>query len=216
MTQDEKMYKKSKLIKVFPHGDNTGLSTHSALRAVLKKYIPSDNFDSLPKRLFVCATDLSHAQAAYFGHGPRLSDCVIASASIPGVFDAVVIDSVDYVDGGLLNNLPAQPIRPLCDVIIGVNVDTFEPNKPIKSIYGVLNTSIKAVIANNIKEGRAMCNYMIDIKLNKKITSYSYGRYKDIYFAGYNAALRYITEHPDILKFARQPLSPESVITSDR
>jgi NTE family protein len=213
MTQNEKMYKKGRLIKVVPHGSRTGLSNHNALRQVLKKYIPNDNFDSLPKRLFVCATDLSHAKAVYFGHGARLGECVAASASIPGVFDTVIIDSVNYVDGGILNNVPSQPIRPLCDVVIGVNVDTFDPHMPIKNIFNVLNASIKVVLANNAKEGKEMCNYLIDIRLDKKIDSFSFKRYKDIYFAGYNATLRFIEQHPEILKYARKIPILDSVST---
>lgn len=202
MTQTEKMYKKSRLIKVIPHSAATGLSTHNALRYVLKKYIPQDNFDSLPKRFFCCATDLTNAKAVYFGHGARLSEYVVASASIPGVFDAVTIDSVSYVDGGVLNNIPAQPIRPLCDVVIGINVDTYDKKMKLKGPISVLNKTVKVVLANNAREGGELCDFLINIPHGKKISSFSYSRYKDIYFSGYNTVLQYIAEHPEILKYA--------------
>jgi NTE family protein len=202
MTQNEKMYKKSKLIKVLPHSDATGLSTHNALRTVLKKYIPSDNFDSLPKRFFCCATDLTNGQAAYFGHGKRLSEYVVASASIPGVFDAVMIDSVSYVDGGALNNIPTQPIRPLCDVVIGINVDTYDRGMKLTGPISVLNKTVKVVLAHNSKQGADMCDFLINIPHNKKISSFSYGRYKDIYMNGYITVKKYLEEHPEILKYA--------------
>jgi NTE family protein len=202
MTQDEKMYKKSKLIKVSPHSKATGLSTHNALRTVLKKYIPSDNFDSLPKRFFCCATDLTNAQAAYFGKGSHLSEYVVASASIPGVFDAITIDSISYVDGGAMNNIPAQPLRPLCDVLIGINVDVFDKSMKITGPVSTVSKTVKAMLANRAKDGAGMCDFLINIPHDKTINSYSYSRYKDIYFAGYNTMLKYIESHPELLKYA--------------
>ncbi|MBP1639214.1 MAG: Patatin [Bacteroidetes bacterium] len=215
MTQQEKMYKKSKLIKVMPHSAATGLSTHNALRTVLKKYIPSDDFDSLPKRFFCCATDLTNGKAAYFGHGKRMSEYVVASASIPGVFDAVTIDSINYVDGGALNNIPAQPIRPLCDVVIGVNVDTYDQGMRLTGPISVLNKTVKVVLANNAKQGANMCDFLISIPHNKKISSFSFGRYKDIYMNGYITVKKYIEEHPEILKYAdRREQAPAEIPVS--
>lgn len=202
MTQNEKMYKRSKLIKVLPHGSRTGLSSHNALRTVLKKYMPSDDFDSLPKRFFCCATNLNNGKVAYFGHGKSLSDYVVASASIPGVFDTAIIDSVSYVDGGALNNIPAQPIRPLCDILIGINVDTEAPGTKLGGPISVINKTVKVMLANSSKEGADMCNFLINIPHDKRIDSFSFGRYKDIYFAGYNAVKKYIEGHPEMLKYA--------------
>ncbi len=158
-----------------------GLSTHNALRTVLKKYIPSDDFDSLPKRFFCCATDLTNGQAAYFGHGKRLSEYVVASASIPGVFDAIMIDSTSYVDGGALNNIPTQPIRPLCDVVIGINVDTYDHGMKLTGPISVFKQNGEGDACPQFKNRVLICvTFLINIQHNKKISSFSYGRYKDI------------------------------------
>jgi NTE family protein len=202
ITMKEKMYKKSKLLNLMPKRHKTGLSDHKALKNIILKYIPSDNFDSLKKRLFVCVTNLDSAKAEYVGHGPRLSDYVIASASIPGVFESVVIDSAHYVDGGVLNNVPAQPIRKLCDVIIGSDVDPYELRPEIRGLTDVLKNTVKLVVTHNASEGRLMCNFLITIRVDKKLNSFSFKKYREIYLNGYRTAIAYIEAHREMMQYA--------------
>ena len=78
-----------------------GLSSHKNVYEVFRKYMPDDDFDRLPKPLTVCATDLITSEGRYFSSGKHLHDAVIASSSIPGVFEAVKIGDGIYVDGTL-------------------------------------------------------------------------------------------------------------------
>lgn len=41
---------------------------------------------------------------------------VLASASIPVIFEPQVIDGITYVDGGLFNNLPS----PACAIVVAI------------------------------------------------------------------------------------------------
>ncbi|MDR2822435.1 MAG: patatin-like phospholipase family protein [Acholeplasmatales bacterium] len=45
-------------------------------------------------------------------------DYMLASASIPYFFGSLEVDGEYYVDGGVLDNLPIEPIANFCDVII--------------------------------------------------------------------------------------------------
>lgn len=126
--QAEKLYKLDKLMSPNLNFKQKGLSSHATLRATLKELIPHDCFDSLEIPFAVCVTNIASGIYEYYYSGKGIVEYVVASASIPGVFDPVVIKNTTYVDGGVLNNLPAEILHQKgCDYIIGVDVLPFLP-----------------------------------------------------------------------------------------
>jgi NTE family protein len=99
-----------------------GLFSMKALRKVLQTYIPDNSFESLHKKLFITATDFANNEAITFSKG-SLIDTVIASSSVPAIFEPVKIGDHLLVDGGLLNNFPVEPLENKCDLLIGCNVN---------------------------------------------------------------------------------------------
>src|ERR1700754_1937451 len=83
----------------------SGLLKMEGLQALLTKHIPDNTFESLKIPLTVAATEIRLGEIRYFSSG-ELGPAVIASCSIPGIFDPVHFDGHLYVDGGLLDNLP--------------------------------------------------------------------------------------------------------------
>ena len=84
----------------------------------LSIYLPIDDFSSLYTPLVVVATDLKKGKIKYFKKG-ELWRTLIASCSIPVVFSPVKIKGTAYVDGGLLNNLPIEPLKKKYNYVIG-------------------------------------------------------------------------------------------------
>lgn len=79
-------------------------------------------FADLEKALAVTATDLLAGEERVFREG-SVVDAVRASIAIPGIFTPVEREGRLYVDGGLLNNVPADVARDLgADVVIAVDV----------------------------------------------------------------------------------------------
>ncbi len=213
--QHEKLYKTDKIIRFRLGKNKTGFSDHVPLCNVLKKYIPDDNYDSLPKPFYSCATNLSTGKVEYTSHGGNLSKHVAASASIPGIFEAVKIDSCYYVDGGVLNNLPAQPIRPLCKIEISVVISPFTPYPKIKNLSDVLHDVLKVMSRNNSQAGRDMSDYVINVNIDPRLDMFSFKNYKDIYFAGYRIGKEFIAQHPELLKYATPKVPPTRVVLPD-
>ncbi|HRG10894.1 MAG TPA: patatin-like phospholipase family protein, partial [Cyclobacteriaceae bacterium] len=83
----------------------TGLLTLDGLKDVLHKNIPANNFNDLKIPLTVAATDIKNGQIHYFNSG-ELITAVVASSSIPAIFNPVQLNGHLYVDGGILDNLP--------------------------------------------------------------------------------------------------------------
>jgi len=214
--QHEKLYKTDKILRFRLEKNKTGFSDHVSLCNVLKKYIPDDNYDRLPKPFYSCAANLSTGEVEYTSHGGNLSKHVAASASIPGIFEAVKIDSCYYVDGGVLNNLPAQPIRSLCKMEISVVISPFTPYPQIKNLSDVLHDVLKVMSRNNSRAGRDMSDFVINVNIYPRLDMFSFKNYKDIYFAGYRIGKEYIAQHPEILKYATPNVAPARVLLPDK
>ena len=87
------------------------------------------DFYKLPIPYLCVALDIDHNKEHIF-HGGDLSDAMRASMSIPTAFEPMVIDSIRYVDGGLVDNFPVQHVINMgADIIIGVDVGHTKGNE---------------------------------------------------------------------------------------
>ena len=51
---------------------------------------------------------------------------VRASAAIPIMYPQQIINGMAYVDGGVVNNLPVEPLRDCCQIVVGISVNHIE------------------------------------------------------------------------------------------
>ena len=147
----------------------------------------------------VCVTNMKTMQWEIKQKGRNLCSWVSASASIPGVFEAYEKDGVYYLDGGILNNLPAQPLKPLCRAIIGVDVLPFMPPFEIKRPLDAIRSTLRGMEHVNSVEGRGLCDHLIEPKVAAKYHEFRFDAYEKIYLIGYKEAKEYIKTHPEIL-----------------
>lgn len=125
-----------------------GLLQINGIIKILNSSLRSRNFKELKIPLFVSATDLNNGKAVYFSEGD-LIDPVIASASIPVIFQPVKINDISYVDGGVLDNLPLRPIENKCAVLIGSFVN---PVGYMEKISGLINIAERTFMLSMSKE----------------------------------------------------------------
>jgi NTE family protein len=187
------------------------LSLHGALfkpvflEKMLDQLVPHNSFDSLQKKLYVCMTNLNHARSEIASSG-TFKDKVVASASIPFVFQPAIIDSFTYVDGGLLNNLPTDALRDKCKYVIGVSVNsTYEmTQEQLKGMHSVMRC-LSMVLVSNEMPHRKFCDYFIEVSKTSTIGLMEFHRVEDFYAMGYKATVSYIKKTPDILKLSSIP-----------
>jgi NTE family protein len=115
---------------------------------ILKNSLRATTFEELKIPLFVSATDINNGKCVYFSTGDLL-ESVIASASIPVLFQPVKINNIYYVDGGVLDNLPITPIENNCKFIIGSFVN---PVGYIEKISGLVNIAERTFMLSMSKE----------------------------------------------------------------
>jgi NTE family protein len=125
-----------------------GLLQIGGIIKIMKNSLRAKTFEELKIPLYVTATDLNNGKAVYFSSGDLLEP-VIASASIPVLFQPVTINNILYVDGGVLDNLPLHPIENNCSFLIGSFVN---PVGYIEKISGLINIAERTFMLSMSKE----------------------------------------------------------------
>jgi NTE family protein len=96
------------------------------LRANFDRYNRRElSYDDLPIPFRCVATDLNTMQPVVFDGGP-MPQAVRASVAIPGIFSPVQYRDHYLVDGGIMDNLPADIVKEdlHSDVVIAVHFTT--------------------------------------------------------------------------------------------
>jgi NTE family protein len=144
----EMMKGSSRLDIMRPALPREGLLQLGGIIKILKANIRAKTFEDLKIPLYVSATDLNNGKAVYFSEG-ELFEPLIASASLPVIFQPVVIDNISYVDGGIMDNLPIRPIEHQCKTIIGSFVN---PIGYLDKIKGLISIAERTFMISMVKE----------------------------------------------------------------
>lgn len=99
-----------------------GLFEGQKVVSYLTHHLGECTFDSLRCPLSLVAVNLRKAEAVTLNEG-RVTEAVRATIALPGLFKPVERDEQLLVDGGLLDNLPADIVRQMgADIVIAVDV----------------------------------------------------------------------------------------------
>ncbi len=200
LIKEEKLFKITKLMSFKPNFWNTGFANHSLICNLIKELYPSNNTEKLKKMMHICVSNITTAEWEIINDTNNIGLAVSASCSIPGVFNSVLINKNQYVDGGVLNNMPSQPLTKSCGIIIGSDVvPHISNNKKMKS-REVFASAIRVNIHQNSKEGRGLCDFLIEPKAIEKYNEFSYDAYKAIYDCGYRSVNQFVSQNPNFLQ----------------
>lgn len=155
--------------------------------AVFRQNFPVNRFEELSIKLFVSATDLREARTVYFDTG-EIIPAVLASSSIPVLFAPVEIEQRLFIDGGVINNLPVEPLLGSCDRIIGVHSNPINLSYEPGSIKSVIERTFQLAIANNVKDRIRYCDIFIEPSPLSRVSIFDVSRAREIFKIGYEAA----------------------------
>lgn len=173
--------------------DGGGLFKLNGLKKFIVKKTGVERLEDLKIPTYIGVTDFDNGVAAEFHDGP-IGECVAASCSIPIVFQPIKINGVNYVDGGVLRNLPAWIIRDKCEKLIGINCSPLTTYRYKKSIYDVALRSYNLMAKSNQTPDMEICDLVIK---TPDLAAYQVFNLKDIrkvYLSGYAAAHKAIKE----------------------
>ncbi|KAA3641508.1 MAG: Patatin [Bacteroidetes bacterium] len=200
------LVRKSSLLRLFSFGiPNRGITKLTYLKTLLDKNIKTEAFEGLDRKLIASISNLNTGLTEEVDTGP-LYDVIVASASIPLVFQPVEINGQIYVDGGLLNNLPMNKLREAADFIMGVNVmpDIEVENDSIESTIGVATRSFQLSVIANTRPNFQHCDVLIEPEKVHPYHVFQLNKYKEIYEIGYEKTLALIPEIKDKLELRKK------------
>lgn len=175
-----------------------GLISSKAMHNVLKTYLVNDDFSKLKKPLFVCMAHIRSGRAVFVSSG-SVVDAVTASSAVPVIMTPVVMDGEMYVDGGVANNFPIEPLESLCNPILGVSVNSISEDKEINSLRKVGERTFMIAIYEHSKPRMARCDWLVEPKELSKYGLFDVKKADAIFQIGYEAALKKIEEQNPLL-----------------
>ncbi len=196
-----KILKKVKLFKfVQPAISKTGLLKVDKLKKLFARHLPVDSFQALTKRLTINATDIVKGETRYFDQGPLIPP-ILASCCMPVIFDPVVIDGVSYIDGGILNNLPVEPLLSECDIIVGSHCNPVGQDFKIKNAKALLERTLLMAIRNNTLQRQQQCHYFIEPPALTEFIGSDFDKTEQMFEIGYH----YVQQRSeDLMKILEQ------------
>ncbi len=177
-----------------------GLINIENINNILKDYFPEDKIESLKIPLTICATNFSEGNITYFTEGPLIRS-LLASSCIPGIFKPIMIENQMYVDGGILNNFPVEPLLDDCDYIIGSSCNNLQPIAKITKIASLMQRAGIMTINHDMERKAKLCNLLIEPKGMGEISTFDMKKAESIYWLAYEETLKTIKNSESLQQF---------------
>ncbi len=191
--------KNEKFYKIFNWSiPKRGMLNLDYIRTMLEENIPTDNFESLKKEFYVCVSNITKGEEEIISSGP-LFQAVIASASIPIIFTPQVINGNTYVDGGLLNDLPVEPLMGHCEHLIASHVNYTGTEMELNNIKDIAERVYRLAVFQKVKINFKKCDYIIDPPELKTHGIFEFKHIDTLFDIGYKAAQNMINLNPEVL-----------------
>ena len=162
---------------------------------LLEQWLPVKHLEELKIPTVICATDIDHGKSVGWSKG-EIIPRVLASCSIPIVFNPQKINGVRYVDGGVLRNLPAWAIRGYCNTVYGANCSPLRHNfTGKKSLLDIAFRSYHLMLKANIAQDLRLCDHIIQVNDLSSVSTFELSSLKKCVMSGYDAAMKVLEKN---------------------
>lgn len=173
-----------------------GFFNMNGFKEFLGNNLPVQRIEQCSIPIAICATDLDSGTAVQWRKG-TLAERVMASCSIPIVFKPIKIGGTNYVDGGVMHNMPAWAIRNECKHLIGINVSPLIKNKvPSNSILDVAQRSYHLLARVNAISDLQLCDTVISTDAIASMQVFNMKEKERIFKSGYKSAKQALLNSP--------------------
>jgi len=167
---------------------SAGFLNSDKIQRLYEKYLPK-TFEELSIPLWISATDVYMGKTVFFQKGD-LYRPILASSCLPMIFEPVKIGKSYLVDGGMLNNLPVEPLIDKCEKIIGVHVNPTDDHFRSLTMTKITQRCIELAVSVNVENRRNYCDLFIEPKKLKNFSMYSLNKIDDLIQIGYDSAVQ--------------------------
>ncbi len=163
-----------------------GLMKLSGLEDVINREIPHKTIEELPVSLFVTVVNLNTGKVEYKNTGP-IDLTVLASASVPVLFSPVELDGFKYADGGLLDNIPVEPVKNDCERIISVNISPINPREKFKNLAQIAARTFYISVNADLNEVKKHSSLYIEPRGIDTYDILRLSQARELFELGYNS-----------------------------
>ncbi|MEZ7498088.1 patatin-like phospholipase family protein [Flavobacterium sp. Arc3] len=157
---------------------------------IYKEYFPNNSFEDLDIPLYVAATDILKGELVYFSSG-NLSQALMASSCIPLIFQPVNYNETLFVDGGVLNNFPTEPLAGQCDIIIGSYVNSIKKEIDQVHMNNIVDRCFHLAMKGSVQNKIDSCTLYIEPPNMSQFSLFNLKRSDEIFEYGYQYALTF-------------------------
>jgi NTE family protein len=171
-----------------PTSINSGEYVELMLGRIAAPYHELDTFDTLPTPFRTVAVDLVTARQVVLQRG-SLADAMRATMSLPLIFPPVALDGQVLVDGGVMNNVPADVVKGMgADRVIAINVGDLSDRESLSyTLLGVAGSTLDAMMRSTTRTSLASADVVINVPL-ATYGSLAWRRADELVEEGYKAA----------------------------
>jgi NTE family protein len=168
-----------------------GILSNQKIGEMIKRNIGDKNIEDAKIPLCMVATDITTGEKVVLDKG-SVSDSVMATTCVPGIFVPIELGGRFLVDGGIVENIPLSCLRDKnVDYVIGVDLICEHaykrPNNVIEILYNSFNFLVKTNKRIQTKEA--------DILIKPKLSNFNaidMSQMKDLIEIGYEEAKKVI------------------------
>ncbi|MBK0382731.1 patatin-like phospholipase family protein [Pedobacter sp. SD-b] len=174
---------------------------------LFKKYLPHDSFENLKIPLIITATNFNKGKLVYFKDGDLIRK-VLASSCIPGVFNPIMIEGEYYVDGGVLNNFPIEPLLKNCDFVIGSSCNHLPELDKFRNIKHVFERAAVLSINSDMEEKLKGVDFLIEPNALGETSLFDTKRAEEIFWLAHEETLKRIDELKNQIEIKEKGVIP--------
>ena len=166
-----------------------GILKLDGLVKLLKDHLSVERIEDLKKPLFIGCTEFNSGKQRLFSEGD-LSVLVRASCSIPILFKAVEYESKLLIDGGVVSNLPIEPLVDHCDILIGSHVNPIDEKDDLTGWMNLVDRVFSLATYNTIRDHIPKCDLFIEPMELAQYGIFSTSQDRSMFDLGYEEALK--------------------------
>ncbi len=172
-----------------PTSLNNGQQVDLLLARIAGAYYDLDTFDALPTPFRTVAVDIKTAERVVIDRG-SLAHAMRATMSLPGIFPPVEIGERVLVDGGALDNIPADVVREMgAPFVVAVDVGNAPEEKINYSMFALMGQTVDSMMRANTRRALASADLRISVDV-EGFGSLDWRRAPALIQRGYEAAER--------------------------
>lgn len=163
-----------------------GLMKLDGLKEIINTKIEFKKLEESPLPFYIGVANLNKGKAEYKNTGP-LGKTVLASSSIPVLFAPVELNGEYYVDGGLMDNIPIEPIKNDCERIIVVNIAPLNPRDKFKNLIQIASRTFYMSVNANMNLVQKYASVFIEPEGIDQYDILTRTHADELYELGYNS-----------------------------